>query len=111
MTKDEALKLALEALEPFSTPNWAGAGVDKANEAIAAIREALAQLAPLPVQRQPLTDEQRKILNFLYGAGEWDGNWFGEPHPTKSGAFWWRTDLRRLFDDAPETAHNIGAKK
>jgi len=43
MTKDEALKLALEALEPFSTPNWAGTGVDKANEAIAAIKEALAQ--------------------------------------------------------------------
>ena len=43
MTKDEALKLALEALEPFSTPNWAGAGVDKANEATTAIREALAQ--------------------------------------------------------------------
>jgi hypothetical protein len=41
-TKDEALKLALEALEPFSTPNWAGTGVDKANEAITAIKQALA---------------------------------------------------------------------
>jgi hypothetical protein len=39
MTKDEALDLALEALTPFSTPNWAGTGVDKANEAIAAIKQ------------------------------------------------------------------------
>ena len=39
----EALKLALEALEPFITPNWAGTGVDKANKAYAAIREALAE--------------------------------------------------------------------
>jgi len=43
MTKDEALKLALEALEPFGTPRWAGTGVDKANEAITAIKQALAQ--------------------------------------------------------------------
>jgi hypothetical protein len=47
MTKDEALKLALEALEPFGTPRWAGTGVDKANEAIIAIKEALA--APVQV--------------------------------------------------------------
>jgi len=42
MTKEEelALDLALEALEPFSTPNWAGTGVDKANAAINAIRQA-----------------------------------------------------------------------
>jgi hypothetical protein len=40
MTKDEALKLALEALTPFSTPNWAWTGVDKANEAITAIKQA-----------------------------------------------------------------------
>jgi hypothetical protein len=47
MTKDEALALdlALEALEPFSTPNWAGTGVDKANAAITAIRKA--RSAPL----------------------------------------------------------------
>ena len=40
MTKDEALDKALEALTPFSTPNWAGTGVDKANEAITAIKQA-----------------------------------------------------------------------
>jgi hypothetical protein len=42
MTKDKALELALEALTPFSTPNWAGTGVDKANEAITAIKQARA---------------------------------------------------------------------
>jgi hypothetical protein len=48
----EALKLALKALTPFSTPNWAGTGVDKANEAITAIKQALAAPAaqPAPVQ-------------------------------------------------------------
>ena len=43
MTDREALKLALEALEPFSTPHWAGTGVDKVNAAITTIKEALAQ--------------------------------------------------------------------
>jgi hypothetical protein len=42
----KALDLALEALEPFSTPNWAGAGVDKVNAAITAIR----QVRSAPVQ-------------------------------------------------------------
>jgi hypothetical protein len=42
MTKDEALDLALKALTPFSTPNWAGTGVDKANEAITAIKQVRA---------------------------------------------------------------------
>ena len=45
----EALKLALEALEPFTTPNWAGSGVDKCNEAITAIKAALAQPEQEPV--------------------------------------------------------------
>ena len=49
-------------------------------------------------QRKPLTDEQIDFLNFLYGAGEWDGVWFESKHPTKRGAFWWRKDMKRLFD-------------
>ena len=53
---------------------------------------------PAPVQ-EPVawTDEQLQMLNFLYGSGEWDGLWFDQKHPTKKGAFWWRSDLRRLF--------------
>jgi len=49
MTKDEALDLALEALTPFSTPNWAGTGVDKANEAITAIKQARSAPVQEPV--------------------------------------------------------------
>jgi hypothetical protein len=45
----KALDLALEALEPFSTPNWAGAGVDKANAAITAIRKARSAPVQEPV--------------------------------------------------------------
>jgi hypothetical protein len=44
-----ALRLALEALTPFSTPNWAGTGVDKANEAITVIKQALAAPVQEPV--------------------------------------------------------------
>ena len=61
MTKDEALKLALEALENwwgFDPENWG----DTDNKAITAIREALAQ----PEQErtwQGLTDE--KVLEIL----------------------------------------------
>jgi hypothetical protein len=72
MTKDEALDLALEALTPFSTPNWAGTGVDKANEAITAIKQA--RSAPVQVfdhvnaARQGLRDAQnrsRQISNLI----------------------------------------------
>lgn len=49
-------------------------------------------------QRKPLTDEQVKMLNFLFGAGEWYGVWFGEHHLTEKGVFWWRKHLRRVFD-------------
>ena len=49
-------------------------------------------------QRKPLTDEQIDFLNFLYGAGEWDGVCFEGKHSTKRGAFWWRKDMKRLFD-------------
>jgi hypothetical protein len=54
MTKEEelAFDLALEALEPFSTPNWAGTGVDKVNAAITAIRK----VRSAPVQ-EPVVDE------------------------------------------------------
>jgi hypothetical protein len=47
------------------------------------------------------TDEQLQMLNFLYGCGEWDGLWFDQTHPTKQGAFWWRSDFRRLFETPP----------
>jgi hypothetical protein len=64
--------------------------------------EAKIAAQPAPVQ-EPVawTDEQLQMLNFLYGAGEWDGLWFDQKHPAKKGAFWWRSDLRRLFTTPP----------
>jgi len=63
----EALKLALEALEPFTTPNWAGSGVDKCNEAITAIKEALAQPEQEPVAYLVLFEGAGKLLEFTKG--------------------------------------------
>lgn len=34
------------------------------------------------------------IIQFLEGSHSYDGIWFGEPHPTTKGQFWWRTILR-----------------
>jgi hypothetical protein len=39
----EAMKQALEALEQWTTPHWAGTGVDKANAAYATLRTAIEQ--------------------------------------------------------------------
>ena len=57
-----------------------------------------------PAQQEPVAwdDEQLQMLNFLYGAGEFDGVWFDQKHPTEKGAFWWRKHLRRLFDTRPQ---------
>lgn len=43
-------------------------------------------------------EEHLKFLNFLYGAGEFEGVWFEQKHQTEKGTFWWRKHLRRLFD-------------
>ena len=61
--KTEALKLALEALEPVSTFGRVGSrDVDtaKAQQAIAAIKEALAQPKPLTAER--LVEIESEIL-------------------------------------------------
>ena len=63
MSKErEALKLALEALEYFSDTSNTMAGKAHAEDAIAAIKEALAQ-----PERKPLTDEQ--ILSIIVSIG------------------------------------------
>ena len=63
-----------------------------------------------PAQQEPLvwSDEQLQMLNFLYGAGEFDGVWFDEKHPTEKTAFWWRKHLRRLFDTRPQAREWVG---
>ena len=81
MTKDEALKLALEALETSMYPQ------QKQLQAITAIKEALAQpeqtpyitmppstpMWTIPAQRKPLTDEEvNKLVD--------DEDWYNDPH-------------------------------
>lgn len=68
---------------------------DNATGIVAAVIDALAAPAPQP---EPLTDEQRAVLNFLLGADDLDGVVFGERHPTERGAFWWRNRLRAAFE-------------
>lgn len=38
----------------------------------------------------------KEAWDFLCGQGELDGVSFGEPHPTRSGAFWWRSYIAAL---------------
>jgi len=65
----------------------------------AAAQDKLAQPAQEPVA---WSDEHLQFLNFLYGAGEFDGVWFDQKHPKENGEFWWRKHLRRLFDAPPQ---------
>ena len=83
MTKDETLKMALD----FLMTRRMGA-----EAVIEALNEALAQ-PPLPVQpeRQPLTDEQIKVIHFDLC------NTVGSDYKTVARAI--------------EAAHNIGAKQ
>lgn len=99
MTKDEALKLALEALENLPALNWIPEKDMQVQKAITAIREALAQpehgpiacigtngelmwlnkpkvvyskpipLYTTPPQRKPLTDEEIDSLRSGYQSG------------------------------------------
>ena len=123
----KALKNAYWPTEPSLMPAH---NIKECGEAITALRRALEQPAypegdvvgpcicgswpggkclkcpriEQPAQQEPLvwSDEQLQMLNFLYGAGEFDGVWFDEKHPTEKTAFWWRKHLRRLFDTRPQ---------
>ena len=48
--------------------------------------------------KQETTLEESKngtIIQFLSGSHSYDGVWFGEKHPFREGAFWWRTILNK----------------
>jgi hypothetical protein len=75
--KDEALRLALEALELSSVTVDSFGVQQKTQEAITALREALAEQ---PAQRKPLTDEQI------------DAVWDAVPQTQ----FWWRSYARAI---------------
>lgn len=99
MTDKEALKLALEALEPFGTPRWAGTGVDKTNEAITAIKEALAQPAPM---QEPVPDwDAWNLISRLNKALEAIGDYAHDKStgPAVPDALW---EVRSMAYDAIE---------
>lgn len=63
--------------------------------------------APAPPQgmaegQAPLTDEQRKVLSFLYGVGDLNGCGFGEKPDGERGNFWWRKHLRAAFPECSQ---------
>ena len=114
MTKDEALKLALDAFGEIAWSNETQWQRDRAKEAITAIKEALAQpeqepdkyvmdiectqcgakqsgiltVNTTPPQRKPLTDEEIRL--------QWSEFWETECHP-------WAIEFARAI----EAAHGI----
>jgi hypothetical protein len=99
--KRTIMEMAREAgFEGCAELTWENVICTEELEAFAALvrEDALAQPEQEPVA---WTAEQLKILNFMCGAGEWDGLWFDQKHPTKNGAFWWRSDLCKLFTTPP----------
>lgn len=37
------------------------------------------------------------IIQFLNGSHSYEGVWYGDYHPTRKGAFWWRSILEEWF--------------
>ena len=64
------------------------------------MKDKLLYTAPPKREWVGLTDEQRAVLNFMLGADELDGVWFGDRHPKEKDSFWWRNRLRNAFQDA-----------
>ncbi len=76
----------------------------EAEKAMRDTNEELIKPQPAQPNREPLTDEQKDIINFLLGASDIDDVWFGDKHPTEKGQFWWRNRLDKAFQGA---YHNI----
>lgn len=61
----------------------------------AAIQAArLGILEGMKLQRERDAEIVPDVLDFLMGIAPLEGCYFGERHPTRKGAFWWRTVLR-----------------
>lgn len=48
-------------------------------------------------------DPLRALVEFLLGRAPYDGVWFGDQHPTKKGAFWWRDELEAAMSQGEPT--------
>lgn len=76
-------------------PTAAGAPVDQVNLKLVAGPVA----APTGQVAAP-KDDLQQVIAFLMGDAELEGVSFGERHPTKAGAFWWRLNLRAAMHKA-----------
>lgn len=65
-------------------------------------RKALNQILTLTESENqtPMSEESKDgtIIEFLLGEKSFEGVWFHSVHPTKSGMFWWRKDLRKYIE-------------
>ena len=62
-----------------------------------------ASAAPVAAQADQVAapkDDLQQVIAFLMGDAELEGVSFGERHPTKAGAFWWRLNLRAAMHKA-----------
>lgn len=69
---------------------------------VSEVKEALAATpvaAPTGQVAAP-KDDLQQVIAFLMGDAELEGVSFGERHPTKAGAFWWRLNLRAAMHKA-----------
>ena len=92
-----------------NTPNWKreafggswkeglGEKYDRAPFEAADRLEELAALSPAPTVPEGSVVLPKAAWDFLMGAGELDGRSFGERHPTRSGAFWWRSYITAML--------------
>jgi hypothetical protein len=53
----------------------------------------------------PIVERLRVYSDFLNGSSQMDDIWFGDQHPSKRGAFWWRNDLP--LTDAADTITDL----
>jgi hypothetical protein len=54
---------------------------------------------------EPIVERLRVYSDFLNGSSQMDDIWFGDQHPSKRGAFWWRNDLP--LTDAADTITDL----
>ena len=57
-----------------------------------ALDHAIEALSALPAVDEPRINGD--VWDFLMGVGPLEGFYFGEKHPSRKGAFWWRKVMR-----------------
>lgn len=69
-------------------------GDDKPEAGFGGKRKALLAHVRELERKAAMADQLAPVLAFLSGEAPLEGVWFGDPHPTEKGAFWWRKHLR-----------------